>query len=1268
MKQSISLLAKDAKSAKGKLSIGDPDSLKAIEEINKLTGEANKLTKDRTTLNKELASAQSKVNAEEAQTAKNLERLTADLDSLRKQRTALNRAEKNGIVSAKAANQERTRLNTEIKRSSKALNEATKSELGLVSAIDKEKKTLRELIKARESLSLVGKDNTKQARDLEKQIEKTSNRIKKAGKTTENAKNGFQRMGKSIETVKSRIVGLGNAIGIFIGLNLFKRAFSSAFDDIAAFDTGLRGVGKTTGLTGIALSRFGADVIGLSKELKSISTEKLFELSEAAGQLGIKGRKDILKFAEVTARLEKASDVVGEDGAKSIARILNITGESINSVDRFGSALVDLGNNSAASEAEILSNASEIAKATSAYKLGSTEVLGLSAALVSLGSKPEAAGSGIASLFIKFEKATLKGGKQLKSFADVLGVTSEEAKNLFNNDKSGAFLKFTKGLNGIEKSGGSVVGTLESLGLADKRVIKTLAPLAANYEILEESLNRSGKAYAQNTALTEESEVALNSLQSAYDSIGVSLSNYINETNETTGAGNFFKDSLIFIAENLETILNVLGNAVKAFLTYKAVIIAISTVQKVQLAITTALRIAKIGLARGVGSATKAMKAFNAAQKANIIAAVAAAVILLVGALKTLFKESTLAIRIQKNLNDVRDDAAKATANEKAELQGLLIVAQDETQSKEDRLAAIKRLNEISPEYLGNLTLETINTQEAAAAIDLYIKALDRKALAQAIDNKRTELFNKQVEERLASTDELTKDLIKDKGIFTLIAGGFDVLFGEGDGISGDLSKQRAKNVDDIQKEIDALNEYQKELLKAGEIDGVGPSPTENNNTTNRTPGGDDEDDKELTRLEELRKQLTKNREDAESLATENTLSSDKRISELNEEGLLLKDQIKTITDLLALRKKEEEVKELNDPVIDEGIRANTEQENVTEDLLRQEQDLLIEFRQKKLDGAFKSNKSLIKAEEELQRKLIDLKIQGLINDQTLLDVGSSESKAITAQVKQLEIEKAAIGKQNETIAETQRLAVETFTNFFITQSDKRIAKIEEEISAAQKQADVLAGLAKSGNITAQQSLAQQDQIIAEANKRKEQEEKRKQRVLLASSVLQAYNSELASGTPSGEAFAKAITSTTVLTQFINSLPTFFDGIENTGKHGQGIDGRGGFLSVLHPNERVVPKEFNDKLGDVSNKELASIVENKRAGKYIVNAQYMKASNGGQSIDKEMIGEIKGLRMDIKNQPSTEYGLDEITSTYATIISSKTEGNNVTQNRFKVQL
>ena len=97
----------------------------------------------------------------------------------------------------------------------------------------------------------------------------------------------------------------------------------------------------------------------------------------------------------------------------------------------------------------------------------------------------------------------------------------------------------------------------------------------------------------------------------------------------------------------------------------------------------------------------------------------------------------------------------------------------------------------------------------------------------------------------------------------------------------------------------------------------------------------------------------------------------------------------------------------------------------------------------------------------------------------------------------------------------------------------------------------------------------------------------------LGLAVLNSYSSNVESDP--NNALTKTITDTSVLLSFIQSLPTFYDGTENTGQGGK-VDNKGGFHAILHPNERVMTAEQNSQLEGVSNWELSNIGKQYKEG------------------------------------------------------------------------
>jgi hypothetical protein len=377
---------------------------------------------------------------------------------------------------------------------------------------------------------------------------------------------------------------------------------------------------------------------------------------------------------------------------------------------------------------------------------------------------------------------------------------------------------------------------------------------------------------------------------------------------------------------------------------------------------------------------------------------------------------------------------------------------------------------------------------------------------------------------------------------------------------------------------------------------------------------------------------------------------------------------------------------EINTKETKENSKAKKEQRNEIElllALLRKSEDFSVELQEVGRrefgeidDGSALLRRNVLEAEYNIliadvnitEEERINLLTRQILAKAELEKLNKSEAEKQVIDQRALKQINDLTIKTNEEKTTSTKEYIDITTDYFIKRADERIAKIQEEIDAATKQADTFRALAENGNITAKESLAEQNRLIAEANLQKEQEEKRKQRILLVSSVLQAYNSNLESGDPSGEAFTKAITSTEVIKQFISALPTFLEGIEDTGAQGQGIDGKGGFHAVLHPNERVLTKEQNAKLGGVSNDYVAQVMEQHRLGNYMDGSVLVAKLDNAELVNglSALQDEMTEVKKAILNQPRESNNVAEILSNYAMFENKVSSGGKVTTSRFKV--
>ena len=229
------------------------------------------------------------------------------------------------------------------------------------------------------------------------------------------------------------------------------------------------------------------------------TTAELTELAAAGGQLGIT-TDNIVDFTEVMAQMGSATNLVGEEGAATLARFQNVMGVGQNEIRNIGSAIVDLGNHSATTESEIAAMALRMGKYGSSVRMSAADVLGYSAALSSLGIEAQMGGSAIGRTWLSIETAVASGGEGLTKFAKYSGKSAEEFKKQWNTDSSGAFNGLLKGLQSAE----NLTVALDDLGINNTQDIQAMMALVNGYDLVTESVNRSNTAYKENTALQEE--------------------------------------------------------------------------------------------------------------------------------------------------------------------------------------------------------------------------------------------------------------------------------------------------------------------------------------------------------------------------------------------------------------------------------------------------------------------------------------------------------------------------------------------------------------------------------------------------------------------------------------------------------------------------------------------------------------------------------------------------------------------------------------------
>lgn len=336
---------------------------------------------------------------------------------------------------------------------------------------------------------------TKESKQLEKQISKVG---KKAGMT----KSQMANLGKTLSKVKVA-VGLVAAAFVAFGAVILTKQILRAIQEYREFEAGLVGVGKTADISGQALDEMGQRISEMSLRIP-VATKELLAIAQSAGQLGVKGSENILKFTEVIAKVTRATDLTAEAASTSFARILSVTGESIGSVDKLASVIVRLGNDSKATESDITFMTNEIVKAVGIFDVSSANAAAFSAALKEMGTQAELGRSALGRTFFALDRITKGGGAKLEELSKVVGLTGEQFKKTFEEDSARAFQIFIEGIGKIVKNKGPVEDTLKAFGLSGQAILNVLPALAKNSGILAEKMKLANDELKNATALNKE--------------------------------------------------------------------------------------------------------------------------------------------------------------------------------------------------------------------------------------------------------------------------------------------------------------------------------------------------------------------------------------------------------------------------------------------------------------------------------------------------------------------------------------------------------------------------------------------------------------------------------------------------------------------------------------------------------------------------------------------------------------------------------------------
>lgn len=620
--------------------------------------------------------------------------------------------------------------------------------------------------KALNDMSRTTKEGQKAYDELAEKVRNADLEMKNLGNESKGTTSAFE---KAVSRLKTYIT-------LYMGTAVAIQKIGGAMGDMMTLSDKMGEVRKTTGFT--------ADQVGrLSDNLAKLDTrtpiQDLMDMAAAAGQLGLNTEEDVRGFTEAANMLHVALPEMGEEGATEMMKVALATGE-VNKIRKQMEDGTVQGSSATAVAMEKIASTIDRLRATTAAaaqpvadfvkRVGAVgaqsgitvdQVAALGATVDELGMGTEMAATAISRMIPAIKNHAF-------DIARAIGVTPKTIRDLYDSGKAMDVILMIlqhihdQNLNpdGIEKllGTGGMGEIMKELDQQGARAGIVFAGLSQNVGELRKNLGTAKKAYADNIAIQQEYDKMNDTTAARWERLKNQLQEFfVNDSSQRFFGGiisalrvlvNFITDdgpigralryTVVYLAmlkakwtEAIGSGIMYLGKLIFATKASTVASTADATAKAFETTSTVALGNANATAAAKTNLFTTAWRRLNAAQKANVIAAVAMAVVFLTMTAIKYVRQLASMTRAQKELNKVQDQAEVKAAEESGRLEHLRKIVNDNTRSVKERKAAILEIQKAVPNYIATVNGEGKAYKRNTKLLTAYINKLKEKALVE---------------------------------------------------------------------------------------------------------------------------------------------------------------------------------------------------------------------------------------------------------------------------------------------------------------------------------------------------------------------------------------------------------------------------------------------------------------------------------------------------------------------------------------------------------
>lgn len=285
----------------------------------------------------------------------------------------------------------------------------------------------------------------------------------------------------------TRMIG---AMNNFFGVQ--QKMMKANISEAARYEQMLGGVSAKATAAGKSAEQAQKTTLKVARDLTG-SIGSAVEAVTAVQSMGFTTPKGITEMSRAMVELSASTGESGSAIAASLQSIDRVYTKTTapSSIRDLGDSLVSVTSKFGASAQGVASFSEQLAPFAKQIGMSRSSVLGFSTAFARMGQDGFRSANVFSKVLTDIDMAVREGLPTLGTYAQTMGLTYKEAKQLAENSPEQFVIGFVEAL---DKQGTSAVRTLESLGLEGVRNIRTLKALASSGD-LQDIIQSSGSAY-----------------------------------------------------------------------------------------------------------------------------------------------------------------------------------------------------------------------------------------------------------------------------------------------------------------------------------------------------------------------------------------------------------------------------------------------------------------------------------------------------------------------------------------------------------------------------------------------------------------------------------------------------------------------------------------------------------------------------------------------------------------------------------------------------